>query len=88
AKQITQIIDFSVIAFLILKLQKSLTFLRRIRSSKENFSYYYLLIVMISIIFCSWVIYETPVKTLIIASSFTILGIPLYYGWYKCHSRL
>ncbi|MCZ6896716.1 MAG: amino acid permease, partial [Rickettsia endosymbiont of Ixodes ricinus] len=82
------IIDFLVIAFLFLDLIRTLNILKVILSSKENFSYYYLLIVMISIIFCSWVIYETPVKTLIIASSFTILGIPLYYGWYKCHSRL
>ncbi|ACP53572.1 MAG: amino acid permease [Rickettsia africae] len=88
AKQITQIIDFSAITFLFVYLICSLAFLKVIFSSKENFSYYYLLIAIISIIFCAWVIYETPVKTLIIASSFTIFGIPLYYGWYKCHSRL
>lgn len=88
AKQITQIIDFSAITFLFVYLICSLAFLKVIFSSKENFSYYYLLIAIISIIFCAWVIYETPVKTLIIASSFTIFGIPLYYGWYKCHSSL
>lgn len=83
AEQITQIIDFSVIAFLFVYLICSLAFLKVIFSSKENFSYYYLLISIISIIFCAWVIYETPVKTLIIASSFTVAGIPLYYFWYR-----
>ena len=88
AAQITQIIDFSAITFLFVYLICSLAFLKVIFSSKENFSYYYLLIAIISIIFCVWVIYETPIKTLIIASSFTVAGIPLYYGWYKRHSRL
>ncbi|AFB21017.1 APC family permease [Rickettsia canadensis] len=83
AAQITQIIDFSVIAFLFVYLICSLAFLKVILSSKEKCSYYYVLIAIISIIFCSWVIYTTPVKTIIIATSFTILGIPLYYMWYR-----
>ncbi|MGL4226883.1 MAG: APC family permease, partial [Rickettsia sp.] len=87
AEQITHIIDFSAITFLFVYLICSLAFLKVIFSSKDNFSYYYLLIAIISIIFCVWVIYETPVKTLIIASSFTIFGIPLYYGWYRGSQR-
>jgi len=87
AEQITQIINFSAIAFLFVYVICSLAFLKVILSSKENFSYYYLLIAVISIIFCAWVIYETPVKTLIIASSFTVAGIPLYYGWYRNSRR-
>ncbi|HJD65298.1 MAG TPA: amino acid permease [Rickettsia endosymbiont of Diachasma alloeum] len=83
AEQITKIIDFSAIAFLFVYLICSLAFLKVILSSKKNFSYYYLLIAIISIIFCAWVIYETPIKTLIIASTFTIAGIPLYFLWYK-----
>ncbi|ARD86628.1 amino acid permease [Rickettsia bellii] len=83
AEQITKIIDFSAIAFLFVYLICSLAFLKLILSSKKNFSYYYLLIAIISIVFCAWVIYETPIKTLIIASAFTIAGIPLYFLWYK-----
>lgn len=83
AEQITQIIDFSVIAFLYVYLICSLALLKVILSSKKNFSYYYLLIVIISITFCAWVIYETPIKTLIIASAVTMVGIPLYFFWYK-----
>ncbi|ASX28422.1 amino acid permease [Rickettsia sp. MEAM1 (Bemisia tabaci)] len=88
AEQITQIIDFSVIAFLYVYLICSLAFLKVILSSKKNFSYYYLLIAIISIVFCAWVIYETPIKTLIIASAFTIASIPLYYLWYKGHRQV
>ncbi|AAU03943.1 APC family permease [Rickettsia typhi] len=88
AQQITQIIDFSVIAFLFVYLICSLAFLKLIFSSKENFSYYYLFVDIISIIFCIWVIYKTPFETLIIACSFTILGIPVYYGWYRLMNRI
>ncbi|MFY9589889.1 APC family permease [Rickettsia endosymbiont of Halotydeus destructor] len=83
SEQITQIMDMSVIAFLFVYLICGIAFLKILFNSKEKFAYYYPLIGILSIIFCGWIIYETPVKTLIIASMFTFSGLPVYFFWYQ-----
>ncbi len=80
AKQITSIIDFSVVSFLFVYLACSLAFLKVI-IKKRN--YYKLLIGSIATTFCCWVIFETSVNTLLIASLFTASGIPIYLFWYR-----
>ncbi|MDM8335403.1 APC family permease [Wolbachia pipientis] len=80
AKQITSIIDFSVVSFLFIYLACSLAFLKVI--IKER-SYYKPLIGIIATIFCCWVIIETPINILLIASLFTASGIPIYLFWYR-----
>jgi APA family basic amino acid/polyamine antiporter len=87
SEQITQIMDMSVIAFLFVYLICGIAFLKILFTSKEKFAYYYPLIGIFSIIFCSWIIYETPIKTLIIASLFTFSGLPVYFFWYRKKSK-
>lgn len=82
SKQITEIIDFSVISFLFVYLACSISFLKLLITTKKS-SIYQWLIAGCSIIFCTWVIYQTPVKIILIATSFTLSAIPVYYFWYK-----
>jgi APA family basic amino acid/polyamine antiporter len=79
AKQITSIIDFSVVSFLFVYLACSLAFLKVIIKEKN---YYKFLIGSIATTFCCWVIFETSVNTLLTASLFTASGVPLYLFWY------
>ncbi|QKX01952.1 amino acid permease [Wolbachia endosymbiont of Cruorifilaria tuberocauda] len=79
-RQITSIIDFSVISFLFVYLICSLAFLK-ITIKERN--YYKLLIGIISTTFCCWVIRETSVDNLLVSSLFTVSGIPLYLFWYR-----
>ena len=75
AKQITSIIDFSVVSFLFVYLACSLAFLKVIIEEKNYFKF---LIGIIAITFCCWIIFETSINTLLIASLFTVSGIPVY----------
>lgn len=80
SKQITSIIDFSVISFLFVYLACSLAFLKFAIQGK---CYCKLLIGVIATIFCCWVVFETPMNTLLIASLFTVSGVPIYLFWYR-----
>lgn len=84
--QITEIIDFSVIAFLFVYLACSIAFFKLLITQNIKPSLSKWLIGYGSIIFCIWTIYQTPIRTLIIASSFAVSGIPVYYFWYKNNS--
>lgn len=75
AKQITSIIDFSVISFLFVYLICILAFLKFVIREK---SCYKILIGVIAAIFCCWIVFETPIRTLLIASLFTVSGVPIY----------
>jgi APA family basic amino acid/polyamine antiporter len=87
SEQVTEIIDFSVIAFLFVYLACSLAFLKLLLTKEEKYSPYKWLIACGSIMFCMWIIYETPLKTVMIASSFVLSGIPIYFFWYKKQHR-
>ena len=78
--QITAIIDFSVIAFLFVYLISVLAFIKTI--SKEKASWFQWLYAMGALVFCCWTIFETPVKTILTSSLFTLSGVPVYYFWY------
>ncbi|MCC8368504.1 MAG: amino acid permease [Rickettsia endosymbiont of Oxypoda opaca] len=82
-EQITQIMEMSVVAFLFVYLICGIAFLKILFTAKEKVAYYYPLIGILSIIFCGWIVYETPLKTLIIASMFTFSGLPVYFFWYR-----
>jgi len=83
SRQITSIIDFSVIAFLLIYLLCSISFLKLLLQEPKNSQYYHWIIGFLSVIFCSWIIYETPIRTLLIASMFTLSGVPVYFFGYK-----
>ncbi|AAW70636.1 amino acid permease [Wolbachia endosymbiont of Brugia malayi] len=80
AQQITSIIDFSVVSFLFVYLACSLAFLKVVIKERN---YHKLLTGSIATTFCCWVILETSINTLLIASLFTTSGIPLYLFWYR-----
>ncbi|APR99139.1 APC family permease [Wolbachia endosymbiont of Folsomia candida] len=85
AEQITSIIDFSVISFLFVYLACCLAFLKVMLQEK---GYYKLLIGSVATAFCCWIIFETAINTLLIASLFTASGIPIYLFWYRRTSML
>ena len=82
-KQMKDIIDFSVSAFLFVYLICSLALLKLSFINDNSNRFLQVIAALISIIFCSWVIYETPINTLLVASSFVISGLPVYLFWYK-----
>ncbi len=77
AGQITSIIDFSVVAFLFVYLICGISFFK-LMIQKSELSYFPLAYGLIACGFCCWVIYETPLKTLLIAGMFTVSGLPVY----------
>jgi basic amino acid/polyamine antiporter, APA family len=81
SSQIALIIDFSVIAFLFVYLICALGLLKLIITG-PRINYILLAITLIAIIFCGFVIYETAITTLLIASIFTLSGLPIYILWY------
>jgi len=83
ASQILTIIDFSVIAFLFVYVICCLSFLKILLQKKQNFISLIpqLLYGIIALLFCSWVIYETSLCTIAIASLFVLSGIPFYLRW-------
>ncbi len=80
AKQVTSIIDVSVVSFLFVYLTCCLAFLKVIIQEKN---YYKFLIGGVAVLFCCWIIYETPMNTLLIASLFPLSGTPTYLLWYR-----
>lgn len=81
AKQMVAIIDFSVIAFLFVYGTCCLAFLKLLTQQKT--SLWQLFYGSSALLFCGWVIYETPLQTLFIASCFTLSGVPVYL-WLRC----
>ncbi|MDP3889533.1 MAG: amino acid permease [bacterium] len=78
--QILMIIDFSVTAFLFVYTLCCLAFLRLLLQKKANIwrMLPQLIYGSLALIFCGWVIYETQVYVILIASLFTLIGLPFY----------
>lgn len=81
-KQINSIIDISVSSFLFVYLFCAIAFLK-MKIQEKGLSPFNCFYGILSVIFCGWVIYGTPVVTLIIASLFVLSGLPMYFFWYK-----
>lgn len=82
AHQMNVLIDFSVISFLFVYAISCMAFLKILLGKKER-KYGWVFCGVIALLFCLWVIYETPFMTLVIASCFTLSGVPLYILRYK-----
>lgn len=82
AQQINEIIDFSVMAFLFVYLMCCLAFLKLLVQRKLKCSIIQWIFGLVASGFCLWIMYETPIKTLAIASLFVVSGLPLYLFWY------
>lgn len=88
SEQITSIIDFSVTAFLFVYLICSISFIKLLWGSQSNFKMFQYIFGFISIGFCLWVIYETALQTVLIASFFVISGVPVYIFWYRKSKKM
>jgi APA family basic amino acid/polyamine antiporter len=85
ATQLRTIIDFSVISFLFVYAVCCLSFFKILRARNYTFSYIIprLCYGLAAFSFCAWVISGTPLSTLVVASLFTVTGIPLYLSMIK-----
>lgn len=77
SQQIATIIDVSVIAFLFVYFICVLSFLKLL-IKENNKSVCIYLIALIALLFCTWVIWETPIKTLLFSGLFILSGVPMY----------
>jgi APA family basic amino acid/polyamine antiporter len=86
AHQITDIIDFSVVAFLFVYIICTLAYLKIL--FKEKAKYYHWLYTISALLFCCWIVYQTPLRTIETSSIFVLSGIPVYYFWHQRKMKL
>jgi len=81
ASQVLTIIDFSVTAFLFIYVICCFSFFKILFQKQEKLvnKLPHLLYGTIALAFCCWVIYETSLSTLLIATLFTLSGIPFCF---------
>ncbi len=77
SQQINIIIDFSVTAFLFVYSICCLSLV--VILFKQRGPWYQWCYTLGALGFCGWIIYETPLKTLLTASCFVLSGIPFYF---------
>jgi len=82
SQQILAMVDISVTAFLFVYLICCVSFLKLLFQEKNNQIGSYVL-GFIALIFCGWIIYETPINTLLLSCLFTLSGVPIYLFWYR-----
>lgn len=78
AKQINMIIDFSVTCFLFVYAFCAIAHLKILWKNKEKNGWWPWCYTLAALGFCGWIISATPFKTLIVASTFVISGIPVF----------
>lgn len=81
ADQITNIIDFSVVAFLFMYVISVLAYLKVLFQEKAK--YYHWLYTLSALIFCLWIISQTSLQTLEVSTGFILSGLPMYFFWYR-----
>ncbi|MCE2950525.1 MAG: amino acid permease [Alphaproteobacteria bacterium] len=79
ADQIRSIIDISVTAFLFVY---SACCFGAIKLALRANKYLSAFVSLIALLFCAWIIYETPLATLGQSCLFTLSGVPVYLFWY------
>ncbi|MBS0286496.1 MAG: amino acid permease [Proteobacteria bacterium] len=76
-QSINIIIDYSVTAFLFVYMICTLALLKLLFQQKGSFLQWTYTLGALS--FCGWIIYETPLKTILVSSAFVLSGIPFYF---------
>lgn len=77
--QINMIIDFSVTAFLFVYLASLAAFFKIYFKVKNTRQLPYLLAGILGSFFCLWVLWETSITTIFLASLFCLTGLPVYF---------
>ena len=80
AGKVTTVIDFSVTSFLFIYLLCSVVNFYVTFKERKLFSVFNSLVAMC---FCSWIIIETSITTLITSSLFTLSGVFFYLFWFR-----
>jgi len=83
AQQITLIIDFSVVAFLFIYFICTASFLKFLVVHKFWHWLVHCAYASMALLFCTWIIYTSPIQTILVSSLFTLSGIPIYVLWYR-----
>lgn len=78
AQKVNTIIDLSVTSFLFIYVISCLAFLKILWQQKTKNKIWQWICGIFSLGFCLWVIFSTPMKTLLICSFFVISGLPIY----------
>jgi APA family basic amino acid/polyamine antiporter len=81
-KQVMDIIDFSVTAFLFVYLICCLSFIKLLLKERDKATIFQWFFGIVATSFCVWAICGTSLKVLLIASLFVASGIPAYFFWY------
>lgn len=79
AQKINVIVDISVTSFLFVYGICSLAYLRVLYTQKTQASLWQWTYGVLALFFCLWIILSTNWNTLLVASLFTITGIPIYF---------
>jgi len=90
ASQVLTIIDFSVTSFLFVYALSCLAFFKILLQRKEALSEKIgsFIYGIVALLFCCWVIYETPLNTILIASLFTLSGVLPYIYFHSKRGKL
>jgi APA family basic amino acid/polyamine antiporter len=78
AAQVLSIIDISVTAFLFVYIACCLAFFKILWQRRSTATTLHALYGLVALLFCCWVISQTSVSTIAIASLFTLSGIPFF----------
>ncbi|MGD9592313.1 MAG: APC family permease [Candidatus Berkiella sp.] len=78
AEKVNTIIDLSVTAFLFVYIVSCLAYLKLLVTPKRKEPFWKWLTGFICLGFCLWVVFSTPLKTVLIASIFVLSGLPIY----------
>lgn len=78
ADQINHVIDYSVTAFLFVYVLCCCAFLRQLWKQNIKTPIAHWIFGILALAFCLWVIFATPLNTLMIAFAFVLSGVPVY----------
>lgn len=85
-QQVISIIDISVIAFVFVY-TLSVISLIKILYQENNKSIIKYLIAILALLFCGWILTETPKSTILLSSLFILSGIPVFWLRYYSHKK-
>lgn len=83
SEQISNVIDFSVVAFLFVYLICTLSLVKLLIRERRAIRIWHWSYTLIALAFSLWVIGQSSLKTIFISSLFVLSGLPIYIFWFK-----
>lgn len=84
SQQITDIIDFSVVAFLFVYFLCVIAFIKQLIIEQASLKHW--LYALLALFFCIWTIMQTAWSTVATSMIFSLSGVPVYLLWYRKRS--